>query len=333
MRSVFLFSFSILWMTAMLCISCRASATEAPDGPAGTEDLPSAARAVEPSIVLSPRMPERLSFAGEEVPLQMFDVFESLEKELIVNAYLHSSTMQCIKRAARFFPAIEPILKANGIPDDFKYLCVIESSLTQAVSPAGAAGFWQFLKTTAAEFGLEVNTEVDERYNIDLSTAAACRYLQSARDQFGSWTMAAAAYNMGKAGAARQVRRQRISNYYDLLLNDETARYVYRILALKVIMEQPGTYGFTLQPNELYAPIPCDTVKVSTPVPDLVKFAFDHGINYKTLKIMNPWLRETTLSNKRGKTYRILIPEAGFRPSVSEMLDEASIRKIESTQP
>ena len=320
-------------MTAVLCISCRASANEIPDGPAAADDLQAAVQTDVPSIVLSPRMPDRLSFAGEEVPLKMFDVSEALEKELIVNAYLHSSTLQCIKRAARFFPAIEPILKANGIPDDFKYLCVIESSLTQAVSPAGAAGFWQFMKTTAAEYGLEVTTEVDERYNIDLSTVAACRYLQSARDQFGSWTMAAAAYNMGKAGAARQVRRQRVGNYYDLLLNDETARYVYRILALKVIMEHPETYGFTLRPEERYAPIPCDTVKVSTPVTDLVKFAFDHGINYKTLKIMNPWLRETTLSNKRGKTYRILIPEAGFRPSVSEMLDEAGIRKIESAQP
>lgn len=301
-----------LWLSSLLvacCLSCSASVS-APD----SMEIP---LPLQPSAVLSPWMPDHITLFGEEVPLQMFDVRESLERELIVNSYLHSATLQNLKRATRFFPVIEPILKEKGLPDDFKYLCVIESNLTQAVSSAGAAGFWQIMKSTAVEYGLEVSTDVDERYHIEKATAAACRYLETSKEMFGSWTMAAAAYNMGKAGAQKQVARQRVTSYYDLHLNDETARYVYRIIALKLIMEQPGRYGFILQEGETYEPVPYETVNVSTRIASLTDFALEHGTSYKMLKLLNPWLRETYLEIKKGKPYEIRIPAKGYRPNVS----------------
>ncbi len=220
--------------------------------------------------------------------------------------------MLLMKRAHKFFPVIEPILREYGIPDDFKYVAVIESSLTQAVSPAKATGFWQLMEGTGKDFKLEINANVDERYHIEKSTRAACEYLLRSKRQFGSWTMAAAAYNAGNLGVSRQVDRQGVSGYYDLLLNEETGRYVFRILALKEIMSDPYKYGFNMTPEHLYNHIPTYTVKVNNAVKDFAEFARTHGINYKILKIHNPWLREAHLNNASGKEYEIEIPEKGY---------------------
>lgn len=256
-------------------------------------------------------MPEGLNFAGEEVPLQDPDVYERMDRELLVNTYWQSNALLLMKRAHKYFPIIEPILKEYGVPDDFKYLAVIESSLTQAVSPARATGFWQIMEGTGKDYKLEINSNVDERYHIEKSTRVACEYFIKSKQQFGSWTMAAAAYNAGNAGISRQLTRQDVNDYYDLLLGEETGRYVFRILAVKEIMKDPKKYGFNFTKEDLYSPIPTYTVRVNTPVEDFAKFAKDHGINYKILKIHNPWLREAHLNNKSGKVYEIEIPQQG----------------------
>jgi hypothetical protein len=262
----------------------------------------------------SPEIPARLDFAGENVPLDLFDVKESFDREMITNSYYHSSTIQIIKRAYRYFPYIDSVLKANNIPQDFKYLCVIESSLKNATSPAGAKGFWQFMRSTGREHGMEINSYVDERYNLEKSTEAACEYLQEAYDIFGSWTLAAASYNMGKSGLKRRMREQEVDNYYDLYLNSETARYVYRILAMKTIMPEHEKYGFHVDDKDKYAPHNTRTVIVDTTINDLVEFAFSQGINYKVLKEFNPWLTNTYLTNQSGKEYKIRIPDPALRP-------------------
>lgn len=257
-------------------------------------------------------MPEKLSFAGERVPLEIPDVHERMDRELLVNTYWQSNTLLLIKRAAKYFPVIEPILREEGVPEDFKYLAVIESSLTQAVSPAGAKGIWQFMEGTAEDLGLEVNDNVDERYNVELSTRAAAKYLKQSKEKFGSWTLAAAAYNAGNTGVDRQLERQEVADYYDLLLGEETGRYVFRIIALKEIMNNPKKYGFNYRVKDLYYPIPSRKVEVDSAVSDFPAFAEKFGINYKILKIHNPWLRETTLNNSSGKKYFIEIPEPEF---------------------
>lgn len=252
-------------------------------------------------------MPEKFDLAGEAVPLQRLDVQESFKKELIVNTYLHSHTIQVLKNSPRVFAVIEPILKKNGIPDDFKYLAVIESNLNPlAVSPAGAVGVWQFMKGTAQELGLEVNTEIDERYNIEKSTEAAAKYLQKAYERFGSWTMAAAAYNAGNSMIARQMDIQKETNYYDLLLGEETGRYVFRILALKQIINHPELYHFNVQ--TIYPREKVKKVQVTGAVKSWADFAHEQGISYKILKRFNPWLRKTDLRNPHNKTYEISIP-------------------------
>lgn len=256
--------------------------------------------------------PTAIDFAGEPVPLHIADVYERLDRELLVNANLHASTQLIIKRANRAFPIIEPILKKHGIPDDFKYLAVIESGLVNAVSPAGARGVWQFMPETGRERGLEITDQVDERYHLEKSTEAACRYLLDAKQRLGSWTMAAASYNGGVAGVTRQVTFQGEENYYDLLLTEETSRYVFRILALKEIMQNPLKYKFTLLPSDLYTLLPEKKVEVSSSVPDLAVFAKEQGINYKILKIHNPWLRDRKLDVKAGKTYTLDIPLQGY---------------------
>lgn len=256
-------------------------------------------------------MPEKLDFAGEPVPLDDPDIYERMDRELLVNTYWQSNALLLIKRANKYFPIMEPLLKEYGVPDDFKYLAVIESSLTQAVSPARATGFWQLMEGTAKDYGLEVNSNVDERYHIEKSTRAACKYLVKSREKFGSWTMAAAAFNAGNAGISRQLDRQDAGAYYELLLGEETGRYVFRILALKEIMQNPEKYGFNYSEEHLYKHIPTYSVKVDTPVTDFAKFAKDHGINYKILKIHNPWLREAHLNNSSRKEYFIEIPEKG----------------------
>lgn len=265
------------------------------------------------AMFASVSLPSDMNFAGERIPLENFDVRESLDKELLVNTYWHSQTFLLIKRANRFFPEIEPILKKHGVPDDFKYLALAESGLTNAVSPAGAAGIWQFVKPTAIEYGMEVNNEVDERYSIEKSTEAACKFLKHSYELYNSWTMAAASYNMGRAGLNRQIARQYSKNYYDILLNEETARYVYRIASLKAIVSNPSKYGFAITKDDMYQPYQSKDLVVSTPITDLAQFAFKHGTNYKMIKILNPWLRDNVLTNKYRKSYTIKIPVKGSR--------------------
>ena len=256
-------------------------------------------------------LPENINFAGEAVPVENPDIHERMDRELLVNTYWQSNGLLLIKRAHKYFPIIEPILKKNGIPDDFKYLAIAESGLTQIVSPAGATGFWQLMEATAEEHGLEVNDNVDERYHIEKATQAACEYLQESKERFGSWTLAAAAYNAGNYGISKQQERQDVNDYYDLLLGEETGRYVFRILALKEILSNPERYGFNFEEKHLYQPISTRNVEVDTAVTDFARFAKDFGINYKILKIHNPWLREAHLNNKSRKLYEIKIPEKG----------------------
>ncbi|HET7361179.1 MAG TPA: lytic transglycosylase domain-containing protein, partial [Salinimicrobium sp.] len=235
------------------------------------------------------QMPENLNFAGEPVPIESPDIYERMDRELLVNTYWQSNSLLLMKRANKYFPIIEPILAEMGVPDDLKYIAVIESGLTQAVSPAGARGFWQFMKSTGREYGLEINDNIDERYHIEKATRAAVEYLKNSKERFGSWTLAAAAYNAGNYGVARQQERQEVNDYYDLLLGNETERYVFRILALKEIMEHPKKYGFHFREKDLYQPIPTYTVKVDTSVSNFARFAKNFDINYKILKIHNPW--------------------------------------------
>lgn len=261
-------------------------------------------------------MPENLDFAGEGVPLEDPDVYERMDRELLVNTYWQSNALLLMKRANKYFPVIEPILKEEGIPDDFKYLAVIESGLTQAVSPARAVGFWQILEGTGKEYGLEINDNVDERYHIEKSTRVAADYLKKAKKRFGSWTLAAASYNAGQYGVDKQLERQKVGDYYDLLLGEETGRYVFRILALKEIMTNPQKYGFSFNESDLYKHIPVQKVKVDTVVKDFPDFAENFGINYKILKVHNPWLRDDHLKNASRKIYYIDIPEEGNYPKV-----------------
>ena len=258
------------------------------------------------------QIPENLDFAGEAMPLKSPDIYERMDKELLVNTYWQSNGLLMFKRAKKYFPIIEPILKKHGIPDDFKYLAVIESGLTNAVSPAGARGVWQIMPATAKENGLEVNENVDERYHIAKSTEVACKYLLKSKEELGSWTLAAAAYNAGNSGISKYLKEQNVSNYYDLLLGEETGRYVFRIVALKEIMTNPAKYGFNFREKDLYDNVPTYNVQINTEVTDFTKFAEKYGINYKILKIHNPWLREPKLNNKTGKSYAIEIPEKGY---------------------
>ncbi len=249
-----------------------------------------------------------LNFAGEVVPMHQHEVRERYDRELLVNTYWQSSSLLLLKRANRWFPVIEPILAAHGVPEDFKYLALIESGLMNVVSPAGATGFWQILNGTGRDLGLEINNYVDERYHVEKATAAACDYLLDAKERYGSWTLAAAAYNIGNSRLRRIIENQRADNYYDLFLNEETARYVFRILAVKTIFENPATFGFYFEPEDLYPPLTFQTVTVDTTITDLVDFAFLHDITYKELRDYNPWLRGYELPNSSGKTYEIKIP-------------------------
>ncbi len=262
-----------------------------------------------PVMFKSVKIPDSVTFAGEPVPMERFDIMESLDRELLVNSYFHSQTLRFIKMAPRYFTIIEPILAEKGIPADFKYLAVAESGLNpRAVSPARAVGLWQFLATTAQEYGLEVNSEVDERYHIEKSTYAACDYLLKAYEKYGSWSMVAAAYNGGMAGVERQMKRQKNDVYYDLLFGEETSRYVFRIIALKLIMENPKEYNFIVADEEKYPVVQTRDVEINGGVTDFADFASQHNINYKLLKDFNPWLRENNLTNSRGKKYIIKIP-------------------------
>ncbi len=257
-------------------------------------------------------VPDNLNFAGESLPLQNPDIYERMDRELLVNTYWQSNGLLMFKRSQKYFPIIEPILKENGIPEDFKYLAVIESGLTNAVSPAGARGFWQIMRATGRENGLEVNSNVDERYHLQKATKVACKYLNEAYNRFGSWTLAAASYNAGMAGISKRLNEQNVSDYYDLLLGEETGRYMFRIVALKEILNNPTKYGFNFSKADLYNYVPTYKVEVDTAVTNFTQFAERFGINYKILKLHNPWLREPHLNNKSRKKYQIDIPKEGY---------------------
>ncbi len=262
----------------------------------------------QPFVAVSYDLPKTISFAGEEVPLQIPDVMERLDRELQVNIYLQSSTLFLLKRANRWLPRMTEILKANGIPDDFKYLPLIESGLVNGVSPKDAVGYWQIREASGKELGLEITKEVDQRYDPIKSTEAACKYLKKSYEKFGNWTLVAASYNRGVAGVRSDLEDQKVDNYYDAHLNDETNRYVFRILAIKEIFENPAKYGFRIKADHLYQPEPLRTVEVTESIPDLVAFSKSHGGNYKLLKRHNPWLRQPRLNVKRGKTYTLAFP-------------------------
>lgn len=263
-----------------------------------------------PQVVESIPLDKPFSFAGEAVPMDNFDIKERLDLELLRNAYWHSNTILSIKRTARFFPTIERILAEKGIPDDFKYLAVAESNLSNAVSPAGAKGVWQFMKGTGKEYGLEVSSEVDERYHLEKATYAACKYLKSLKKKFGSWTMAAAAYNVGGNRLNKESQLQRSESYYDLNLNQETARYVFRILAIKEILSDHKEYGFMIEESEKYPPLDnYDQIEVDGSIENWGDFAKKYGVSYRMLKVYNPWLVSASLTNKAKKKYIIHLPK------------------------
>lgn len=262
-----------------------------------------------PDAVYSPDVPAQAEFAGKAIELNRYDLRERMDRELTTFCYMHSTTMLMLKRANRYFPIVEPILKANGIPDDFKYLMVIESNLdTRARSPRGAAGLWQFMEATGKEFGLKVNKNVDERYHIEKATRAACRYFRKAYERYGDWLSVAASYNAGQRRISSSLEQQDADTALDLWLNEETSRYMFRILAAKAVFSRPSHYGFRLKRENLYPAFRYTDVTVNAPIPSLATFAKSQGISYAQLKDANVWLRDTLLENKSGKTYVLKIP-------------------------
>lgn len=263
-----------------------------------------------PQIVQAPSIPTYADFCGEALPMDDFDSQERLDRELIANSYRHSSTILYLKKSGKYFPTIEKILAEEGMPDDLKYLSVAESGLSNAKSPAGAKGFWQFMKGTGQEYGLTINSEVDERFHLEKSTRAACKYLKKLHNQHNSWHFAAAAYNMGGPNLKKNMARQKANKYTELNINEETMRYVYRIVAIKEIMKNPRNYGFYIDDYQKYKPLPeCKEVEVKTAVASWADFASNYGLTYRELKIFNPWLTESKLTNSQRKTYYIKIPK------------------------
>jgi len=261
--------------------------------------------------ILSPPIPDSLEFCGEKVSLEDFDVYERIDREFLVNTYWHSATLLYFKRANRWFPIIEPILKANGIPDDFKYMAVAESGLTNAVSSQEAVGFWQMLLPVAKKYNLEINEEVDERYYVEKETQAACDYLKEAYLKFNNWTLVAASYNYGINGIENTFQREKTKNYYNMYLNEETYRFVPRIIAIKEIFKNPHKYGFYFSDGDLYKPFETYDVKINSSINDLADFSKSYGVDYKIIKLFNPWFRQNFLKNKTHKTYYIKIPKSG----------------------
>jgi len=262
--------------------------------------------------VFSLTIPDQLEFCGEKVPMERLDVRERLDRELLINTYWQSSTLIAHKRANRWFPLIEEILKREGVPEDMKYLSVIESGLANVVSPAGATGYWQFMKETGTLYGLEISGEVDERYDMEKSTIAACKYLKASYKRYGNWALAAASYNLGVGGVDKQLGRQKQDRYFNLQLNDETSRYVFRMLAMKEVLQDPERYGFHLRAKDLYQPYRTRVLEINGAVDDLAQFAIDNETDYRTLKLLNPWLRDSRLANQNGKAYKVLLPGKGF---------------------
>jgi len=255
------------------------------------------------------KIPEHIDFAGEEVPMNDEDVREHLDRELLVNAYWHSQTLYIMKQYQQIISLIEPILQRYGVPKDFEYLCVAESGLQyNAQSPSGAVGLWQFTKSTGINYGLTINSEVDERYSYEKSTEAACKYFLEAKQKFGSWTMAAAAFNHGMDGMGDVVKHQKTNNYYELYLNRETSRYIFRILALKQVLQNPQAYGFFLDAGDMYPAYKYKTIMVDTAITDLADFAKSEGTSYKTLRELNPWIMGYSLTNKEKRQYELKLP-------------------------
>jgi membrane-bound lytic murein transglycosylase D len=259
------------------------------------------------------KLPDTVMFAGEKMPLDNFDTRESLERELLTSAYRHSSTILIIKRANRYLPIIEKILAKNNIPDDFKYLVAAESEYSNMISPVGATGFWQIMPESGKEEGMEINTVVDERYSIERSTQFACEYFRRSYEKYGNWTLAAASYNGGRSGIDEQIEIQHQNNYYDLLLTEETARYIFRAVAYKLVISDPENYGLTISKDDLYSELNYYDVKVDSSITNISDFAAKFGTNYKILKFLNPWLRKPFLTPKPGKQYIIKIPAEGMR--------------------
>lgn len=270
-------------------------------------------------------IPQNLEFAKEEVPLNIYYVNEQLDRELLINTYWQSNALLFFKRANRWFPTIEKILAKNNVPLDFKYLAIIESGLLNVSSPAGAKGYWQFMKKTGQQFNLEINDFVDERLSIEKSTEAACNYLKSSYRVFGSWTLAAASYNMGTAGLSAKLEKQLASNYYDLDLNSETERYVFRILALKCIFENPRNYGFILRQCDLYPELETKEITIDSSISNLALFAQQNKVSYRLFKELNPWLIGNTLPNPTSKSYTIKLPE-------NKLLNYSSLKQTMSTE-
>ena len=258
-------------------------------------------------------LPEEVTFAGEKMPLENFDTRESLEREILISAYRHSSSILIIMKAHRYLPLIEKILKKNNIPDDFKYLVAAESEYSNMVSPAGATGFWQIMPETGKEEGLEINSIVDERYDVEKSTQFACDYFIRSYERYGNWTLAAASYDGGRGAVDEQIEIQHQKNYYDLLLSEETARYIFRAVAYKLLITDPEKYGFNIENRDLYPELKYYEVKVDTAITDFSSFAQKFGTNYKMLKFLNPWLRKPYLTPKLNKEYLIKIPSEGMR--------------------
>lgn len=273
-----------------------------------------------------------ITFAGEKVPLEMFNIRERYERELLSNCYFHSNTMLLVKRSKRWFPVIEPILAKYQVPDDFKYLCAIESMLTNAVSPSGAVGFWQFLESTGKDFGLEINKDVDMRYNVELETEAACKYFLQAYKKFNNWTLVAASFNAGTRRVEKFMKEQKVSSYYDMLMAEETERYIFRILAIKTILEDPEHFGIFVSKNLEYQPFKYKTLVIMESVDDWADFAKEQGITYKLLKVFNPWLRSNKLKIKDDETYEIKIPLKPFNITTAysqEALGEVDYAELE----
>jgi hypothetical protein len=281
----------------------------------GSDGIPSEQHPANDTVynIKSFNLPSEVTFAGEKMPLDNFDTRESLEREILTSAYRHSSTILIIMRAHRYLPLIEKILKKNNVPDDFKYLVAAESEYSNMVSPVGATGFWQIMPETGREDGMEINTVVDERYDVEKSTQFACDFFLKSYEKYGNWTLAAASYNGGRNGISEQIEIQHQNNYYDLLLTEETARYIFRAVAYKLVITNPQKYGFNLTEKDLFPELKYFEVKVDTAITDFSAFSQKFGTNYKMLKFLNPWLRKPFLTPKPNKEYLIKIPSEGMR--------------------
>ena len=298
----------LIFLLTLSCFNLSVFAQQNPRYRNSDGDNYDAASLNKPLQVTAPSVPKSYSLFGEKIPLEQWDIRERFDRELLVNTYMQGTTVYIIKLMGRYMPMIEERLKANGVPDDFKYLCVAESALQNQTSKAGAVGFWQFMKGTAPSYGLYIDNEVDERYNPEKSTDAACAYLKDAYRKFGNWTAAAASYNCGMGGYNGAMTSQGESSFYNLQLPDETMRYIFRIAALKYILSDPERSGFKLDYEDVYHPVNLKKLSISYGIGDLIQFAKNKGTSYKMIKLLNPWLREKFFNNSKGRTYTILLP-------------------------